>query len=83
MLSANAPSMPSCRKRVSMPRALGLLFARLSGLFAGLFRPGRPHIPLLPDELRADLGLPEADPGDRLGAFWRQKLSSDGRDLPL
>lgn len=83
MLSANATPMPS--RKVPQPggnsflRPVAFLIASIRAV-AGR---KRRRIPFLPDELRKDVGLPDEDRVDRMGAFWRQKLSSDGRDLPL
>jgi hypothetical protein len=83
MPSANAISVPfstvSSRAR-SLGRALVDLPRRI---FSRLLQRRRSRIAHLPEELRRDVGLEEEREADREGAFWRQKLLSDGRDLPL
>jgi hypothetical protein len=83
MPSANAISVPSSTLS-SRARSLGRALVDLPRrLFSRLLQRKRSRIPLLTEDLRRDVGLEEEREADREGAFWRQKLSSDGRDLPL
>jgi len=76
MLSANAFPMPLKSVRPGFFRRGLLRFFRL-------LRPARPRVPTLPDDLRGDLGLPEAPPESRTEAFWKERRRSSARDLPL
>ena len=77
MLSANAQPIP-----LKSPR-LGLVWRHFRRFFCRLLSRERLRVPTLPDDLRDDLGLPEAMPESREAAFWEKRRGSTARDLPL